>query len=51
MVTNRQVRRLMEILGKGKSLAASATKADMDEKTARKYRKRQWGHILNIKYS
>jgi transposase len=29
----------MEMLGKGKSLAASAAKADMDEKTARKYRK------------
>ena len=28
----------MELLGKGKSLAASAAKADMDEKTARKYR-------------
>jgi hypothetical protein len=29
----------MELLGEGKSLAAAATKADMDEKTARKYRK------------
>ena len=38
MVTDRQVRRLMELLGKGKSLVASAAKADMDEKTARKYR-------------
>ncbi len=28
----------MELLGKGKSLDASAAKADMDEKTARKYR-------------
>ena len=28
----------MELLGKGKSLAAAAAKADMDEKTARKYR-------------
>jgi hypothetical protein len=28
----------MELLRKGKSLAASAAKADMDEKTARKYR-------------
>ncbi len=28
----------MELLGKGKNLAASAAKADMDEKTARKYR-------------
>ncbi|MBK5100268.1 MAG: IS21 family transposase [Desulfobacteraceae bacterium] len=28
----------MELLGKGKNLCASAAKADMDEKTARKYR-------------
>jgi hypothetical protein len=28
----------MEMLGKGKNLAAAAAKADMDEKTARKYR-------------
>jgi len=28
----------MELLGKGKSIAAAAAKADMDEKTARKYR-------------
>jgi hypothetical protein len=28
----------MELLGKGKSLIAAAAKADMDEKTARKYR-------------
>ena len=28
----------MELLGRGKNLAASAAKADMDEKTARKYR-------------
>ena len=38
MVTDREVRRLMELLGKGMSLAAAAAKADMDEKTARKYR-------------
>ena len=38
MVTNREVRRLMELLGKGMGLAAAAAKADMDEKTARKYR-------------
>jgi len=38
VVTDRQVRRLMESLGKGKSLAVAAAKADMDEKTARKYR-------------
>ena len=38
MVTDREVRRLMELLGKGMSLASAAAKADMDEKTARKYR-------------
>ena len=38
MVTERQVRRLMELLGKGMSLGSAAAKADMDEKTARKYR-------------
>jgi len=38
MVTDRQVRRLMEQLGKGMSLGLAAAKADMDEKTARKYR-------------
>ena len=38
MVTDRQVRILMEMLGKGKSLIKAAAKADMDEKTARKYR-------------
>jgi hypothetical protein len=38
VITNRQVRKLMELLGKGKSLGTSAAKADMDEKTARKYR-------------
>lgn len=38
MVTDRQVRMIMELLGKGKSLAAAAAKADIDEKTARKYR-------------
>jgi len=39
LVTDRQVRVLMEMLGKGKSLIVAAAKADMDEKTARKYRK------------
>ena len=29
----------MELLGKGKSLITAASKADMDEKTARKYRR------------
>ena len=38
MVTDREVRRLMELLGKGMSLASAAAKAGMDEKTARKYR-------------
>ena len=38
MVRNRQVRVLMEMLGKGKSLIVASAKADMDEKTARKYR-------------
>lgn len=38
MVTDGQVRRLMEMLGKGKGLCTAAAKADMDEKTARKYR-------------
>jgi hypothetical protein len=38
VVTDKQVRIVMESLGKGKSLAASAAKADIDEKTARKYR-------------
>ena len=39
MVTDRQVRILMEFLGKGKNLITAASKADMDEKTARKYRR------------
>ncbi len=38
MVTDRQVRRLMKALSEGKSLVSAAAKADMDEKTARKYR-------------
>jgi len=38
VVTDKQVRRLMESLGKGKSLSSASAKADMDEKTARKYR-------------
>lgn len=38
MITDRQVRILMKMLGKGKSLIIAASKADMDEKTARKYR-------------
>ena len=39
MVTDRQVKRLLRLLCKGKTLAAAAGKADMDEKTARKYRR------------
>jgi hypothetical protein len=38
MVTDRQVKRLYQALSSGKSLAQSADKANMDEKTARKYR-------------
>jgi hypothetical protein len=37
--TDRQVRRLRASLMTGKSLKAAAMRADMDEKTARKYRK------------
>ena len=39
MVTDQQVRRLMLLIQKEKSLAAAAAKAGMDEKTARKYRR------------
>jgi len=38
MVTDRQAKRLWTALSSGKSLAQSADKANMDEKTARKYR-------------
>jgi hypothetical protein len=38
VVTDRQVRRLMKLLGEGKSLCCGAAKVDMDEKTARRYR-------------
>ena len=38
MVTDRQVKRLCRALSSGKTLAQSADKANMDEKTARKYR-------------
>ena len=38
MVEPRQVRSLMEILGKGKPLYVAATRSGMTEKTARKYR-------------
>jgi hypothetical protein len=39
MVTDAQVRRLMTRIRSGDSLAVAAAKADMDEKTARKYRR------------
>ena len=39
MVTDRQVRRLMKLLGRGLTMSAAAAGAGMDEKTARKYRK------------
>ena len=39
MVTDRQVRRLMKLLQKEKSLSIASAKAGMDEKTARRYRK------------
>ncbi len=37
MVTNNQVRRLMKLIQTEKTYATAAAKADMDEKTARKY--------------
>lgn len=40
MVTDRQVRKLRQLLAKGWSLASGARKTDMDDKTARKYRDR-----------
>ena len=39
MVTDRQAKRLWQALSSGKTLAQSADKANMDEKTARKYRR------------
>lgn len=39
MVTDRQVKRLWQALSSGKTLAQAADKANMDEKTARKYRR------------
>lgn len=39
MVTDQQVRKLMSLIRKEKSLARAAAKAGMDEKTARKYRR------------
>ena len=39
MVTDRQVRRLLMLIKKEKSLAVAAAKSGMDEETARKYKK------------
>ena len=39
MVTDAQFRRLMKRIHSGDPLAVAAAKADMDEKTARKYRR------------
>ena len=39
MVTDQQVRRLMELIPREPTLSLAAAKAGMDEKTARKYRK------------
>ena len=39
MVTDEQVRRLMRLTPEEKTLAISAAKSGMDEKTARKYRR------------
>jgi hypothetical protein len=41
MVTDKQVRKLWRLLTAGKSLAVAAVRTDMDEKTARKFRRRQ----------
>lgn len=38
MVSDRQVRKLMKLIGSGETLAGAAMKAGMDEKTARRYR-------------
>ena len=45
MVKDRQVKRLWRALSSGKTLAQSADKAGMDEKTARKHR--QFGRLLS----
>ncbi len=39
MVEDQQVRKLMKLLQKEKTLSLAAAKAGMDEKTARKYRR------------
>jgi hypothetical protein len=39
MVTDKQVRRLFKLLAQGKNLRVAAARTDMDEKTARRYRR------------
>src|SRR5439155_26696610 len=41
MVTDKQVRKLCRLLAAGKTLTAAAARTDMDDKTARKYRRKQ----------
>jgi hypothetical protein len=41
MVTDKQVRKLCRLLAAGKTLTAAAARTDMDDKTARKYRRQQ----------
>jgi hypothetical protein len=41
MVTDKQVRKLRRLLLAGKTLAAAAMRTDMDDKTARKYRRQE----------
>ena len=40
MVTDKQVRTMFRCLAGGKTLAVAALRTNMDEKTARKYRRR-----------
>ena len=40
MVTDKQVRRLMQMVETGRTVKIASLKTDMDEKTARKYLKR-----------
>jgi hypothetical protein len=41
MVSDKQVRKLWQLLTAGKRLAAAAARTDMDDKTARKFRRLQ----------
>ena len=41
MVTDKQVRKLRRLLTVGKALTVAAARTDMDDKTARKYRRRE----------